>query len=351
VGYAAFVMAGVYLAVRVAARRQLAGVGAVAAGGLVAAVVVALVSIPYVLLRQDGSIPDHGADRFAGFGFLGMVRFGVGGLLSFFVWPRTDFIPQFLAWTVIALAVLGLVRASRVPRVALAMVALTGVVLSLGPMLHRPRKIPLPYWWLAEVVPGFSSMRVPERFGVLATVGACALAGFGLAALSARLSARGRRVAAASLAPLAALLMMAEVTPRGLAGFPQATAATVPPVYRWLAEHGDGGALIELPTNRYDFYRQSVFMYRSIFHRLPLANGYTGYSPKGYDEIMDAAALAATPAYLERLLSLVPLRWIVLHRGDLPASDADALERTLAGRLRLRERFGDDVLFEVPGDA
>jgi hypothetical protein len=142
---------------------------------------------------------------------------------------------------------------------------------------------------------------------------------------------------------------MAEVTPRGLAGFPQATASTVPPVYRWLARHGDGGALIELPTNRYDFYRQSVSMYRSVFHRLPLANGYTGYPPKSYDEIMDAAALAANPAYLERLLGLVPLRWIVLHRGDVPAADADALERTLAARLRLRERFGDDVLFEVPG--
>ena len=91
-----------------------------------------------------------------------------------------------------------------------------------------------------------------------------------------------------------------------LAGFPQATASTVPPVYRWLARHGDGGALIELPTNRYDFYRQSVFMYRSVFHRLPLANGYTGYPPKSYEEIMDAAALAANPAYLDRLLALVP---------------------------------------------
>jgi hypothetical protein len=349
VGYAAFVMAGAYTAMRVAARRRLAGAGAVAAGTLVAAAGVGLVSIPYVLLRAGGSIPDHGADRFAGFGFLGPVRFGVRGLLSFFVLPRNDFIPQFVGWTVIALAVVALARATRAPRGALLAVAIAGAVLYLGPVLHRPWKVPLPYWVLADVIPGWSSMRVPERFGVLVTVTAAALGGMGLATLRASPAGRGHRIVAAAAAPLAATLFLFEVAPRRLDGFPQAASLReLPPVYAWLAEHGDGGPLLELPTNRYDFYRQSVYMYRSVFHHLPLANGYTGYPPAGFGEIMDAAAVAADPAWLERLLGLVPLRWIVLHRAELPATEADALERTLRTRLQRRARFGDDVLFEVP---
>src|SRR2546427_625413 len=132
-----------------------------------------------------------------------MLRFGLSGVLRFYVVPSKESIPVFLTYTAMTLGMTGVLAHRRHPRGALVMVGAVGIVLALGPYLLLPgiRPIPLPYRLLAAVVPGFSALRVPQRFGVLAALALGSLSGLGLAAARRWLGTRGRVAAAAAGLP------------------------------------------------------------------------------------------------------------------------------------------------------
>jgi hypothetical protein len=314
-----------------------------------AAIVVAIVTLPYLLLQKSGALPDYGEKEFTSLAFLSMLRFGLSGVLSYYVTPRKDGIPTFLTYTVLALAAGALVTVRRPsPRTMVVAVGLGGLVLALGPFLYLPYgipELPLPYYWMAKVTPGFSAMRAPQRFGALVVLAVTALAALALARFRER--ARGPRWLGAALPWLALAAMLYEATPRGLRPMSKAVGASVPPAYRWLAAHGDGGPLLEIPPNRLDHHRESLFLYYSTVHWLPLANGYAAYPPRSYREIMELAAHLHEPGGLDALLGRVRLRWLLLHRRDNPYLPSE-YEATLRARLRTAAEFGDDVIFEVP---
>jgi hypothetical protein len=350
VAYATFVLAGTYLVVgtavrgRNAVRRATVAVGAIAA----AATVVGALTVPYLVLQRSAVLPDYGEKGLGNIGFLGMLKFGVGGLLSYYVLPRRDGIPEFLTYTGLALAVAALGLRRRAPRGALVASAVTGVVLGLGPYATvgwGRGQMPLPYALLMAVVPGFGSMRVPHRFGALATVGVTALAGLALAELRAR--APGR--VAAALPWLAAGLFLFEAAPGGLRALSMPLGERVPAVYRWLAAHGDGGAVLELPTHRTDLYRESTYMYFSTFHWLPIVNGYSAYPPRTYLDVMEAANELPAPEALARVLARVRPRWIVLHRAAVVPALRSAYEATLRQALAPAAELGDDLVFDAGG--
>src|SRR4030095_6480273 len=83
-----------------------------------------------------------------------------------------------------------------------------------------------------------------------------------------------------------------------------------------------GGPLLELPIDD-SVVTQPGIVYRSIFHRRALINGYSGYYPEGFRArrrlamaLPDAAALAA----LERFTGL---ELILVHTAALPAARRD----------------------------
>jgi hypothetical protein len=353
VGYAAFVLAGAYLAVGLLVRGRAHRGRALVAGGALAAaaVVVAALTVPYLLLQQRGIIPDYRHKSFLSLAFLGLVIQGPLTLLGRYVLPVRQGIPQFLGWTVVALALLGIAGRRGHPRGALLAVALAGALLGLGPLVLTPwtsGPVSLPYRWLAEVVPGFSALRVPQRFGALVTLAAVSLAALGIAWARARLRTRGLRLPAAALPWLAVAAALVEATPRGLRPVAMEVGSRVPAAYRWLAEHGAGGALLELPARADEPYQESVFMYYSTFHWLPTVNGYTAYPPRSYRQIMRAARALPAPEALRSVLALAPVRWVLLHRALLPPESRAAWEAALAGALVPVAEFGEDVLFEVP---
>src|SRR5262249_28377686 len=152
----------------------------------------------------------------------------------------------------------------RAPRGALLVLGLSGVVLSLGPHLlvsGLSQPLPLPYVWLSAIIPGFSTMRQPQRFGGLATLAVMAPAALGLAELRSRLRTRGHGRVAAVLPWVLVAWFLVEATPRGLRAYPMQVGRAVPGAYRWLADHGDGGPLLELPASSWDLYRESLYMY------------------------------------------------------------------------------------------
>src|SRR5262245_42950833 len=165
------------------------------------------------------------------------------------------------------------------PRGALVATALVGVIVSLGPyaIVQGLPQIPLPYRLLSAVVPGFSAMRAPQRFGVVVTCAVVGLAGLGLAALRSQLAAHGWTWSARALAPIVVATALIEAVPRDLRALPMQVGPTMPAAQRWLAAHATEGPVLNLPARRENLFRESLYLYWSTAHWLPLINGYTGY--------------------------------------------------------------------------
>jgi hypothetical protein len=344
VAYAALVTVAVWLAVvalgepRPPGRRWIAlGLGLVAMTGVTTAV-----SWPYLLRREVGAIRTYT-------GALGTatVTDWLGpGLLRREEQVYLGFVPIALA------AVAFLPRLAAEPRLrqtlgACFALALAGWVLCLGSHLQVAGvRVPLPYSWLAAVVPGFSSMRVALRFFTVVILGVAGLAGIGLERVRRRLPRLATVVALAVVAVLVWEYRPLE-WPTPLEPVP--TGDAVPEAYRWLAAHGRGGPLLELPLgiepSLTATQRESRAMYFSTVHWLPLLNGYTAYPPPTHALLMRVARQLPEPEGLETLVNLVDVRWILLHVDAVPAAERRAW-MGLPG-LAVAARFGPDVILEV----
>ncbi|HUS17671.1 MAG TPA: hypothetical protein VM536_21960 [Chloroflexia bacterium] len=170
----------------------------------------------------------------------------------------------FVGYTVLGLALLGVAAWRRRTVVFWGLTALAAWLLSLGPVLHVNGRgtftsfnstIPLPYLVLYSLVPGFSVMRVPSRFIVLASLALAVLVAFGLTALMrwwAGRAARGaanhralparpaRAVLYASITALIALEFL--VIP-----YPMSPPSYHIPFYEQVAKEPGDFAILELP--------------------------------------------------------------------------------------------------------
>jgi hypothetical protein len=348
VAYVALVALAVLLAVAVvreqpphALRRWLT----LGAGLALVACLVVVVAIPYALRKEAGVIPSHAG------------AVGTAFLTDWLARGLVDrMAPVYVGIAPLALALLGCLphrrsgREIRTAAVLFLSMAVSGYVLCLGsPAEIGSVRIPLPYSWLAAAVPGFSSMRVALRFITLVALGIGGLAGLGIARIQRRLGTRTGLGSAVACA-LTALTMWEYrpvVWPMPLQAIETGTA--VPETYRWLAVHGEGGAVVELPLGPRrglaSRYRESRAMYFSTYHWLPLLNGYTAYPPPTHQFVMDLARRLPDPVSLQALVNLVDVRWIMLHTKGLTPGDRAAW--TTASGLSRRARFADAEVFEV----
>jgi hypothetical protein len=160
---------------------------------------------------------------------------------------------------------------------------------------------------------------------------------------------RGWSRLADALVPLVVVAALVEVRQTGLRAIGIPVGPSTPAVYRWLAENGDGGPLIEVPIGSTDLLRQSQAMYYSTAHWLPLANGYSPYVPKTWSDFMAAAAELPDAEALDRMLAVAPLRWVLVRRGMVAAQQWPRWLATLeAAGLRQAAAFPEATVFEVP---
>ena len=166
-----------------------------------------------------------------------------------------------------------------------------------------------PYAWLLSL-PGFNGLRVPARFAMVGTfclaMSAC-LAVAHLASLSlfagdgSSWSRRARWLA--GVAVIAGLLAdgMTRRVP------------VVPPPGKVILPGSQQAAVIELPLENTDVSIEA--MYRSIFHRQPLVNGYSGHFPLHY-RALSLSLWRGDVSGLFYLARRRPLAIIVNHRFD-----------------------------------
>jgi hypothetical protein len=134
--------------------------------------------------------------------------------------------------------------------------------------------------WLHKYVPPFRGLRVPARFSILAGLTLAILSGYGAARL-ARWSPRFRN--AIMVAIVGAVIVEALPRLRLERVWPEP-----PPIYASLAGGGPF-VLAELPTPKDDTtsWFDTRYMYFSTWHWNRLVNGNSGFAPPSYDELIE----------------------------------------------------------------
>lgn len=198
------------------------------------------------------------------------------------------------------------------------------------------------YTWLYHVVPAFSFLRAPVRFGVLVLLVIAVLAGFGVTWLERKRWKSWPKVAAALIA---VALTESYVGPLQLTAAPQLAQS-----YRQLA------ALPRAPVAEFPFYagsfdrhRHTEYMLASTFHWQPLINGYSDHMPEDFFDALPALQTFPSAEAFE-VLRAKQVRWVVVHFDAYPPEVGPALRPQLMNmtdRLRVAVDEYPISLYEV----
>jgi hypothetical protein len=185
---------------------------------------------------------------------------------------------------------------------------------------------PLFYLPLTRVIPGFAAMRVPPRFQAFTMVSVVFFAAAAFDALAARLRASGRTALFYATVAAAAAV---ELAPRPLPWGPVPDEGSFPPVYAWLAERSDVGALLELPlgdNGEEDSSAALQAMYFGTRHWRPLVNGYSAHFAPLYERLEAECCFPMPEGALLADLRSSGVTHILVHRSDLSGWQLGALD-------------------------
>jgi hypothetical protein len=387
------------------ARPRLLGL---AAAGLVIALVMTPVSLPYFGVRQALGFERTAAD---------VDEMAATPKSYIAVAPESRLYrkrlperypnPLFPGAAVTALAAVGLVLHRRRLTYAIAATGAVGFVLSFGLSLNlNGVEVPLPYALLYAYLPGARGLRDVARFGVLPLLSLSLLAAAGLGELADRVAGRPRGAGAAAQgrrgagaqgdhphpAPLphggsgaasrqertgadpAAPLLPRRLAAQALAALICAVAlaeyasgsvravevardeATLAP-YRWLAAQPPG-LVVEFPADgvRGNVTRTTRYMYYSTYHWQPHLLGYSGFVPALHYELVanfPDDRRSATPSHLNAgnvgLLRDLGVRYLLFHRYHYSGGGWRIVQENLAGieGLHFAGQFGQTWVYTL----
>lgn len=178
------------------------------------------------------------------------------------------------------------------------------------------------YPLLRQWLPPFRSVRAPARFAMVVLLGLSVLTTIGLSRLAKRFPRHG-----VVLTTIAAGLVIMEYAPTPLVV--QTIPTEPPPLYKWLNEQ-PRQVTLELPVPLAGALplHDTFYMYAQTWHWQPLANGYSGYYPKAYIDLLEA--LAGMPdARSSRAMEHTGVQLVILHRELFPAGQYEPLVKAL----------------------
>lgn len=310
---------------------------------VIAGLVVLVLHVPHLLVAaQNSELTGQTMWRFARFA---RIVHDVPGNLLYFMSPLA--LPS-IVFVLIALAgSLVLVRGRRGSPSEAALWRhatlwlVVGIAISLPPTVRWQGQIySLPHLWLAyDWFPVTRIMRAPERLRVAALMGLALLAGLSFAELARQLGARPvrwRRLLAPGGAAALGFVMylqyeygLAQPLVYGRARLPYVVteAPRDSPVLRVLRELS--GPTLEVPVPPQmplDPVVHATAMYRSIYHRQPLLNGYSSYWPRRFPERMKLAARLPEAGAVRQLYDETGVAYVLVRATEELAADR-ALER------------------------
>lgn len=276
----------------------------------------------------------------------------------------------FPGFTFLILLAFGWRKAKKQERFFLAM-SILFLIFSFGPVLRLSHKnntsLPLPYLLFYLLLPPLRVMRTPVRWYLFSLLFAGYLVGRGVAALMTKWPAKKFWLTAILLIFLALesfSLPLDLVLVSKKEEFPQ--------VYQWLAQQPEDFAVLELPIPNlvdpsisqkkkqpYGFLKNltpheydTIEAYRQYFsslHRKKLINGYSGFFPPIYLEVLKKSQNFASPEFL-RFLRDLEVKYLIIHAQQLTlAQREEALPLLLENKeLNLMSQFEDqDYVFAL----
>ena len=228
------------------------------------------------------------------------------------------------------------------------------VSLAFGPSILNVKG---PYAYLYETVPGFDGMRGTSRFAIGLLLATALFAAAGWAWIAARLSTRlGRVGVAAVTAVVAALILVEQASPIPSAPLDVSDGRLA--VYRAMADVPDGVAvelpIVVPPDDPYDWaYVEAPRMLYDTIGMNRRVNGYSGYySPEYPDRARLINTFPARDAVDE--LRRLGVRFVVLHTGEAAGfrQYTNSEAQLIVGALpdgATATRHGDSWLVDLAG--
>ena len=186
-----------------------------------------------------------------------------------------------------------------------------------------------PYQWLM-ILPGFDGVRVPVRFAMLMALCLAVACGLGLSMI---FPARRTLRAVLTVAIAAGLAIDGALEPLG----------DSPPPGRVELPHAPAAAVLELPPDNTAVNVGAMF--RSMSHRIPLINGYSGHVPPHY-AILGYSLRRDDPTAVVELARGRTLLLLVSERHD-PAGDFRRLVESIPG-IERRDRTSAGMSYLLP---
>ena len=198
-----------------------------------------------------------------------------------------------------------------------------------------------PYLLLYKYFPGFSGLRVAARFHIFVMFALAVLAAHGLAGLDRRLA--GRKARKALLIALPILILVEYLSlPIPLARVP--VKDEIPEVYKWLSREKGDFPVIELPLPYGDnlFKLETPRVYYSTYHWKKLVNGYSGFFPRLYEELLFRYATRPVGP-LVRDLKALGVKVVIVHTSEMGRKKA---RRTIEDLALLRDEVREVAVFD-----
>jgi hypothetical protein len=189
------------------------------------------------------------------------------------------------------------------------------------------------------IVPGFSFLRVPARFGLLVALAFAVLSAIGIAQFLKGVSRPTLVAIVLAIVTFAELLVPLRLTPT----------PGPEPAYEQLAAL-PYGALLELPVHSEKFaFLRSRYMLGSTIHWMPLVDAYSDYIPGDFLDSMDVLGEFPTQESLDKL-ERDHVRYAIIHlseyNGDIRTTLFDRLKE-FSPRLRTVYTDNETQLYEI----
>ena len=206
-----------------------------------------------------------------------------------------------------------------------------------------------PYNLLYKFVPGFSSIRSPYRFSVFVVLFLAILAGVAILWVHRRFRSQWRWAVILCLISVAIFELWP--VPIRLIKVPT-TLEELPPIYQHVKKLPPDVVLIEFPfptsPSEEGWEATSRHVYLSIFHRLELVNGYSGFIPGSQFALMNMLS-ESKPAAAFSALKTFGVHYVIAHWNEMNKKETTLL-RTLEVEGKLNPLFGgrnQQTLYEV----
>jgi hypothetical protein len=223
-------------------------------------------------------------------------------------------------------------------------VAASSFIFALGPFLQISRhvtRVPLPYHWIYDPLPGLEMLRAPARFGFIMIAALTVLCAYGWLALSEKF-----HISSTKLAALTLFLLSAEFFSAPIPLLPMVSGNRIPQAYQYLQKSVDGGGVLELPTHALSTtnsdFTDRIYTYFSAYHFKPIVVGYSGYFPPTFDTLIAETAKLPSSDSLD-LFEAIGVRTIILNTKLLDAAQLQRWNDAVANgrRLAVLARFDD----------